>query len=133
MSSGFLLRRMSAQPFRQIGIFRVNDLHISSVKLIEQSSYECTLAILAKKNTTAWCIASQHASSVQRSVLNYFYGAANNLIGAVRTIVTASSASTERESIWLSSTMKKRRMKMNKHKLKKRMKDMRANTKVSRG
>ena len=55
------------------------------------------------------------------------------MIGAVRTIVAASSASTERESIWLSSTMKKRRMKMNKHKLKKRMKDMRANTKVSRG
>ena len=91
------------------------------------------MAMLAKKNTTAWCVASQHVSSVQKSAVKYIYGAAYNLIGAVRTIVAASSASTERESIWLSSTMKKRRMKMNKHKLKKRMKDMRANTKVSRG
>lgn len=133
MSSGFLLRRMSAQTGRQIGILRVNDLHIPSGKLIERSSYDCTLAILAKKNTTVCCVASQLASTVQRSALNYIYGAAHNLIGAVRTIVAASLSSTERESIWLSSTMKKRRMKMNKHKLKKRMKDMRANTKVSRG
>ena len=73
------------------------------------------------------------ASSMPMSVLKIFYGAAHKLIDAVRTIVAASSASTEMESIWLSSTMKKRRMKMNKHKLKKRMKDMRANTKVSRG
>lgn len=133
MSSGFLLRRISAQSVRQIGIFRANDLHIPSGKIIERSSYECTLAILAKKNTTIWCIVSQHASTVQRSALNYVYGAAHNLIGAVRTIVAASLPSTDKESIWLSSTMKKRRMKMNKHKLKKRMKDMRANTKVSRG
>jgi Mitochondrial domain of unknown function (DUF1713) len=36
------------------------------------------------------------------------------------------------DSIWLSSTMKKRRMKMNKHKLKKRRKALRMNTKASR-
>jgi Mitochondrial domain of unknown function (DUF1713) len=35
-------------------------------------------------------------------------------------------------SIWLSSTVKKRRMKMNKHKLKKRRKALRMNTKASR-
>ena len=133
MNSSLLLRRTTARSIRQIGTCRVNELHSPCGIFIEQSSYECTLAILAKKNTTAWCIASQHATSVQRLALNFFYGAANNLIGAVRTIVAVSSASTERESIWLSSTMKKRRMKMNKHKLKKRMKDMRANTKVSRG
>jgi len=34
--------------------------------------------------------------------------------------------------IWQSSTMKKRRMKMNKHKLKKRRKDLKHNTKLSR-
>lgn len=36
-------------------------------------------------------------------------------------------------AIWQSSTMKKRRMKMNKHKLKKRRKDLKMNTKASRG
>jgi hypothetical protein len=36
------------------------------------------------------------------------------------------------ESLLMSSTMKKRRAKMNKHKLKKRRKKLRANTKVSR-
>jgi hypothetical protein len=36
------------------------------------------------------------------------------------------------DSILLSSTLKKRRAKMNKHKLKKRMKKMRKNTKISR-
>ena len=38
----------------------------------------------------------------------------------------------ENTSILLSSTMKKRRAKMNKHKLKKRSKKMRKNTKISR-
>ena len=37
-----------------------------------------------------------------------------------------------RNSIWLSSTVKKRRMKMNKHKLKKRRKALKMNTKASR-
>jgi len=35
--------------------------------------------------------------------------------------------------LWQSSTVKKRKMKMNKHKLKKRRKLLRMNTKVSRG
>ena len=111
---------MSALSVRQIG----------SCRIIEQSSYESCLALatlVMQKNTAVWRAKLQHASTVQRSAINYFCGAAYNLIGAVRTIIT------ESESIWLSSTMKKRRMKMNKHKLKKRMKDMRANTKVSRG
>jgi hypothetical protein len=35
--------------------------------------------------------------------------------------------------VWLTSTMRKRRSKMNKHKLRKRRKKMRFNTKQSRG
>ena len=90
------------------------------------------MKLLAKNDAASWCVSSQHVSSVPILAIKCIYGTAYNLIGAVRTIVAASSSS-EIESIWLSSTMKKRRMKMNKHKLKKRMKDMRANTKVSRG
>lgn len=37
------------------------------------------------------------------------------------------------DALWLSSTVKKRKMAMNKHKLKKRRKALRMNTKVSRG
>ena len=133
MNSSLLLRRTTARSIRQIGTCRVNELHSPCGIFIEQSSYECTLALLGKNNTAAWRVPSQLASSMPMSALKHFCGAAHNLIDAVRTIVAASSASTEIESIWLSSTMKKRRMKMNKHKLKKRMKDMRANTKVSRG
>ena len=39
----------------------------------------------------------------------------------------------DHSALWLSSTMKKRAMKMNKHKLKKRRKSLRMNTKKSRG
>ena len=42
------------------------------------------------------------------------------------------SSEVNQDAIWLSSTMKKRRMKMNKHKLKKRRKLLRMNTKQSR-
>mmetsp|Transcript_27421 Transcript_27421/g.26221 ORF Transcript_27421/g.26221 Transcript_27421/m.26221 type:complete len:137 (-) Transcript_27421:236-646(-) len=41
--------------------------------------------------------------------------------------------SLEENAIWFGSTMKKRRAKMNKHKLKKRKKSLRMNTKISRG
>lgn len=44
-----------------------------------------------------------------------------------------SSASPLHDNLFLSSTVKKRHMKMNKHKLKKRRKLLRMNTKVSRG
>ena len=132
MRTSLLLRRITAHSTREIGTCRVNEFHIPSGVFIEQSSYECTLKLLAKNDAASWCVSSQHVSSVPILVIKYISGAAYNLIGAVRTIVAASSSS-EIESIWLSSTMKKRRMKMNKHKLKKRMKDMRANTKVSRG
>ena len=133
MRTSLLLRRITAHSTREIGTCRVNELHIPSGVFVEQSSYECTLKLLAKNDAAEWCVSSKRLSSVPILVTKFIYGASYKLIGAVRTIVAASSASTEIESIWLSSTMKKRRMKMNKHKLKKRMKDMRANTKVSRG
>lgn len=50
----------------------------------------------------------------------------------VRGLLRSFSGFLDNLAIWFSSTMKKRRTKMNKHKLKKRRKLMRMNTKVSR-
>ena len=46
--------------------------------------------------------------------------------------LTEETTTISSDAIWQSSTMKKRRMKMNKHKLKKRKKSLRMNTKISR-
>ena len=52
---------------------------------------------------------------------------------AAAAAAAAASAGIASSAVWLSSTVKKRKMAMNKHKLKKRRKGLRMNTKVSRG
>ena len=71
------------------------------------------------------------------SMMNY----PDELISASRTVQPnqeefvsdEGKLSGDSSALWLSSTMKKRAMKMNKHKLKKRRKSLRMNTKKSRG
>jgi hypothetical protein len=55
------------------------------------------------------------------------------LMQSLRKVLSGQLEEKSSENLWLSSTMKKRRMKMNKHKLKKRRKKLRYNTKSSRG
>ena len=77
----------------------------------------------------------EHTTNAGRGglVADIFMGASaySSLMGIIRPIIRPDTDSLFSGN-WLSSTVKKRMKKMNKHKLKKRRKLLRMNTKVSR-
>lgn len=93
--------------------------------------YERVLASLTKCDAVAKISLLNQLRFVPGIAKNYFFGSARSVAGVVSK--EQSTDSILDEAILLSSTIKKRRMKMNKHKLRKRKKALRMNTKVSRG
>jgi hypothetical protein len=79
------------------------------------------------RNSCRWSLLKQNINLFQASSINKLRGIFSSFSSSENELSILHS-----DAIWLSSTVKKRRMKMNKHKLKKRKKDLRMNTKVSR-
>ena len=135
-------KRMKAIKYRQIATCCVNDVQTT------QSSSVSPLALsqLTSISEAVTATLNKHYSFKGRNIfqntfINQIFATYYIFGSAARTIATESlsvdvkaeeSSSLQGAAIWQSSTMKKRRMKMNKHKLKKRKKSLRMNTKISR-
>lgn len=134
MSASFALRRVPLSTFRCIAACGSNELLMSRSAVIAQSTsiYESTVAYLTKFSPSLQCSSVELSSKVEVPVLSNIYRAVYSLAESVSLSLTTNENLSTSDAIWLSSTMKKRRMKMNKHKLKKRKKSLKMNTKVSR-
>jgi Mitochondrial domain of unknown function (DUF1713) len=130
--SGF--RRVPMSTFRSVAAGGVNEFLIPRSAVMAQSTsmYQSTIASLKKSSPSLRCSTVELVSNVQVPVLSNIYRAVYSLAESVSLSLTTNDDSSTSDAIWLSSTMKKRRMKMNKHKLKKRKNSLKMNTKVSR-
>jgi branched-subunit amino acid permease len=130
--SGF--RRVPLSSFRSVATCGVNEFLIPCSAQIAQSTsmYQSTIATLTKSSPSLRCSSVELISNIQVPVLSNIYRAVYDLVESVSLSLTTNDNSSASDTIWLSSTIKKRRMKMNKHKLKKRKKSLKMNTKVSR-
>lgn len=135
MSASFALRRVPLSTFRSVAACGSNEFLISRSAVVAQSTsiYESTIAYLTKFSPSPQYSSVVLSSKVEVPVLSNIYRAIYSLAESVSLSLTTNENLSASDAIWLSSTMKKRRMKMNKHKLKKRKKSLKMNTKVSRG
>jgi hypothetical protein len=144
------IRRIGAQKCSRSLSYQTGELHLPNIfnknlnNLNNESTtsvYNIAIALISKRLYFSKKEINNSMISHEGFSSNIFRRAIFNVIQNLSS-VTSSPATTTMEAVegsgflnestWLSSTVKKRRMKMNKHKLKKRKKDLRMNTKVSR-
>lgn len=126
--SGF--RRVPVSTFRSVAACGANEFLLPRSAVIAQSTsmYQSTIASLTKSSPSLRC----SIINLEVPVLGNIYRAVYSLAESASLSLMTNDTPSMNDAILLSSTMKKRRMKMNKHKLKKRKKSLKMNTKVSR-
>ena len=135
-------KRLRAIKYRQIATCRITDFQtsiLSSTNLFGPSPpvsiYDTATASLNGGHSLMGLKVFQSSIINQILTINYICEMAiHRLItgSPILEQLTEETTTISSDAIWQSSTMKKRRMKMNKHKLKKRKKSLRMNTKISR-
>lgn len=141
MLTSCVCKRLKAIKYRQIATCCITDYQTTLSSSASPLALSQLLSV--SKNVTASLKNNYFIGRniLQNTFINQFFATYYMSGAAARSIVMGSSQVEEKaeessplqgEAIWQSSTMKKRRMKMNKHKLKKRKKSLRMNTKISR-
>ena len=141
MLASCAFRRLKTVQLRQLATCSAAQFSAPSINSYEISAtvsiYDTAVASLARSHSSLGLGQNifQLIKTNQAIVSRYFtqVSAACNLAEDTSVVSLQTEQSVDvNEAIWLSSTVKKRRMKMNKHKLKKRKKSLKMNTKVSR-
>ena len=103
-----------------------------SSSIIYNNYYSNGISLRAPIDISKGFITSSNSSNIYTTMNNILYNIKNTLLPLSISYNTNTNDDVF-DGIMMSSVVKKRRMKMNKHKLKKRRKLMRMNTKQSRG
>ena len=126
------LRRVTLSPLAVRNASQISSNSEGSLSLMQHSPMCPMSSSFSFSAAQLWQIQALRSSSARHPLSVTMTACTEPLVPSLGAALSTLAQVPSDLAIWLSSTMKKRRMKMNKHKLKKRRKMSRMNTKGSR-